>query len=217
MRDLGTLGGPDAWAASINERGQVVGWAYTDSTPNEATGTPNQHPFLWEHGKMVDLGTLGGTLAVAGSFTWPGGRAINNQGLIVGTSNLAGDQTHHAFLWERCNSRERGSLRDLGTLGGKNSEAFWVNDTGEIVGRADFSPESSDRHGFLWTGGKMIDLGVPEGTPCSTALQINSKGQIILNTGVCGVGGGPGSLWEDGTLYDLNTLLRSDSELRCET
>lgn len=36
---------------------------------------------------------------------------------------------------------------------------------------------------------------------------------MIIDTGICGVGGGPGSLWEDGTLYDLNTLLLPGSEI----
>jgi hypothetical protein len=57
----------------------------------------------------------------------------------------------------------------------------------------------------------MEDLGVLAGQPCSTAIDVNSKGQIIIDTGICGVGGGPGALWENGTLYDLNTLIPPNS------
>jgi len=211
MEDLGTLGGPDSWAAAINERGQVVGWSYVNSTPNTdngdfcAPGVPTQDPFLWQDGRIIDLGTFGGTCGVVGSLANVGsGGAINQRGQIIGTSNLAGNQTHHAFLWDE------GALTDLGTLGGDNSDAFWINDAGEIVGRADVPGPNQYHHGFLWKNGVMTDLGVPNGANCSTAYEINAKGQIIVDAGICGVGG-IASLWQDGVLYDLNTLIPPNS------
>jgi probable HAF family extracellular repeat protein len=206
MQDLGTLGGPDGWGASVNDRDQVAGFAYTDSVPNPVTNLPTQHPFLWESGVMRDLGTLGGTFAVVGSLQSPGaGASLNNRGQVIGTSNLIGDLTHHPFVWEA------GHLTDLGTLGGQNAEAWWINEAGDIVGNADISGDSHNHHAFLWRRGALTDLGVPAGQPCSTAIQINSNAQIIVNTGICGVGGGPGCLWEDGVLYDLNNLIPPDS------
>jgi len=190
-RELGTLGGNNSLAFAVNNRGQVIGMSYTNSIPNSTTGIPTTDPFLWENGKMVDLGSLGGTFG-APNF-------INQIGQIVGQMNLAGDLSGHPFLWDR------GSLKDLGTLGGDNGEANWVNDSGEVVGGADY-PGGALHHAFLWKQGVMKDLGVVADDKCSSAFSINSKGQIVGDSGMCGVQV-HAFLWENGTMIDLNTLI----------
>jgi len=150
---------------------------------------------------MVDIGTFGGTCGQA--------IFINNRGQVVGTSSLAGNQTTHAFLWER------GTLQDLGTLGGVNAQADWISDSGLIVGRADVSMQNANHHAFLWKNGAMTDLGVLDPWPCSTALSVNSKGQVIGDTGICGVGGGPNFFSEDGQpMVDIGTLILPGSDLQ---
>ncbi len=206
MRDLGTLGGPDTFPEAMNDLGQIVGWSYTNSSPNAnggfacPPGVPTQDPFFWDKGEIVDIGSFGGTCGQA--------IFINNSGQVVGTSSLAGNQATHAFLWER------GVLKDIGTLGGVNAQADWISDSGLIVGRADVSMESTDHHAFLWKNGAMTDLGVLAPWPCSTALAVNSNGQVIGDTGICGVGGGPNFYSEDGQpMVDISTLVLPGSDL----
>ncbi len=201
MRDLGTLGGPDSIASSVNDRGQVSGQSYTNSIPNPVTKFPTLDPFFWEDGQMIDLGTLGGNFGVA---DW-----MNDRGQVVGGSDLKGDTTGHPYL-----SDQGGQMQDLGTLGGDNGEAFSINDAGVVVGRADL-PGSGAHHAFLWKRGhKMEDLGVPQGDTCSTALSVNIHNQVVGDSGVCGVGG-HAFLWENGgPMVSLQRLVIPGSELQ---
>ena len=143
MIDLGTLGGLTSEAVDMNERGQVIGVSTT------ASGA--QRAFLWQGGKMSDLGMLGKPSADSLRQRIPEseGVAINDRGQVVGTSWTAGG-ARHAFLWEQ------GRMRDLGALGGGQSSAEAINNAGQVVGS---SRTRDDPHVFLWQNGKMIDLG----------------------------------------------------------
>jgi len=162
-------------AEGVNDNGQVVGASGICAALNPITGISLQplHALLWETGTVTDLGNLGGTGQGFGNLAYN----INNQGQVVGASDLRGNANFHSFLW----ARGKG-IQDLGTVTGDvNSEAIGINDAGDVVGvslDAMFNPRA-----YLWKNGAMTDLNtlIPAGSPLSllTACSINSREEIV--------------------------------------
>lgn len=119
IRDLGTLGGNESWAYSINENGQITGKA---ELANGET-----HAFIYdiEHSQMSDLG--GGPYGNRSC-----GYGINDSGQVVGISSSHSDGMgtfDKAFLWTG------DSMIGLGTSPDYLASFAWgVNNAGQVIG-----------------------------------------------------------------------------------
>jgi probable HAF family extracellular repeat protein len=127
-KDLGTLGGSDSYAYSINNNNKIVGWA---QIPSPFPGTYPGHSRACIFGtplgqNNLDLGAIGGYTSIAYS--------INDSDVIVGRADYyqGNVSLYHACLFD---SSGGGANIDLGSLPGyEYSEARFVNNLGQIVG-----------------------------------------------------------------------------------
>ena len=172
--ELPTVGGDsNGIANSVNENGEIVGASGNCVAYNTKAQSSLQplHALLWQAGRVTDLGNLGGQVG-------HGARAINNNGEVVGSSDIAGDKASHAYRWTR-----NTGMQDLGTLPGDgNTSGLGINDQGVITGISVAADFSSFR-AFVWSGGVMTDLNqlIPAKSALYllTACSINARGEII--------------------------------------
>jgi probable HAF family extracellular repeat protein len=195
--NLGTLpGGHESSAIAINDRGQVAGFS-SNGVPDPVSffgwGTQTRS-FIWQHGVMRDLGTLGGAGAVMNE--------LNARGQIAGdsytnaTPNPAtGFPTMHPFLWAD------GRMRDLGTLGGTFSTTNWLNNRGEVVGQSSVADDRA-AHPFLLDGERLRDLGTLGGDS-GAANHINDAGHVVGGANLPGNNAAHAFLWKRGVMTDL--------------
>lgn len=110
------------------------------------------------------IGTLGGTSSTVND--------INEQGQLVGQSASSDDEGRlHAFLWTPAEG-----LLDLGSPGYK-SEAFAVNELGQVVGAIEDAEGRS--RAFSWTAdGGMIELDLL-GAQSASAFNVDNNGRVI--------------------------------------
>lgn len=225
ITDLGVLpGGIYSSAYAINDAGKIVGMAYDATgalkTVQWQNGQISVIPGLSPAAASVpydvnDAGQIAGTLEILGQdagifwnaqnqpFQLPGlpgvvgsfvrANAINEAGLVVGLAQEGGPNLYaHAVVWN-ANSFQT----DLGFMGGGTySEAFGINDLGQVVGVATIA--NTNQRAFLWQNGQYTDLGTWTGAgPTSRAYAIDNVGRIVgLNKNVA-------SLWEGGTVKAL--------------
>jgi probable HAF family extracellular repeat protein len=159
--------------------------------------------WILRRGAYIDVGSLAGWGSIA--------RDINDKGQVVGASTTTVHAaanpssppvvTFHAFF------DNQGAMNDLGTLGGTNSEANFINDRGEIVGYSDTADGAI--HAFLDRWGKMIDLGTLGGRN-SNAGAINNEGDVV-GTAQTGASVSHGYIDRHGRMIDLNSLIPADS------
>jgi probable HAF family extracellular repeat protein len=188
-QNLGTLGGNESLASDVNHGGQIVGFA-ANAVPDPVSmvGWATQtRPFLYEHGVMRDLDTLGGTDGMA--------FLTNERGQIMGQFYVQGTTTIDSIFWD-----EDGTATDIGSLGGTNSNCgqqscgpYWINNRGQVVGNSTLAGEAV-HHGFLWDWGTLTDLGTLGGDS-SDANSINDSGVVVGRADV------PGSLTHHGILW----------------
>jgi probable HAF family extracellular repeat protein len=186
MNDLGTFGGGSSAAFGINASGQAAGFA--DNT------APRNRAFFYDGFTLTNLGTLGGRYSRA--------HAINDSGLIAGDSGIrpGANLPSHALLWDQTNG-----LRDIGSLGGAETQSFGINANGQVVGLGETDPDVF--HAFLYDG-TMHDLGTLGGMR-SQAYGINASGQVVGYSYTAS--GDSHAFLYDGTMHDLNDFIPPDS------
>jgi len=96
---------------------------------------------------------------------------------------------------------------DLGTLGGRNSYAYAIDQRGQVVGASETAAGAV--HAFFWSGGRMTDLGTLPGRRSSSAVAVNDSGEVA---GVSFDGSlsrperARAFLWRGRRMIDLGTL-----------
>jgi probable HAF family extracellular repeat protein len=219
---FGTLGGTASAANSINNRGWAMGAA-------NLPGNTTEHAIVWIHGKLIDLGTLGGPNS---SVAWSSVK--NDSGMIAGVSDTsivdplgetwscaeaffpsASGHTCQGFAWQD------GVMRALPTLGGSNGVAAGDNRLGQIAGWAEtpthdptcISPQVLQFEAVVYgpKQNQIQELPPFPGDPDSAATAINDLGQVVGISGICAnaVGGASAAhavLWENGTPSDIGSL-----------
>ena len=155
-----------AWTKpnAVNDVRQIA--ATGQSVPQD--GQCPSEPLLYTNGAWVHLGSLGGDCGSA--------IGINDDGVVVGFSTVAGSDAAHAFRWFD------GVMTDLGSLGGGYAWANDINEEGTTVG---YSADAKlNPHAVVWRDGPITALDTvvdaqPDGEMIE-ALSINENGQILV-------------------------------------
>lgn len=178
-QDVSELKGIPSDAASaaldINGLGNIVGWV--DKLDGDTTS--RMAVMLSLDSDPVELGVIGGSHSEA--------VAVSEQGLVVGNSTTADDQTDLNAVGVAAFSWNEGTLTPLLTLDGQAwSKAADVNSYGLVAGTAGLSAPataSAATTAVVWAPDAVRDLNVSaqpvDGVTLTSAVSINEMGQIL--------------------------------------
>lgn len=187
LTDIGDLGGGSAVAYAINDAGQVVGSAVTADGSN--------HPFLYSNGQMIDLGTLG---SPKGGAWWNSAEGINNHGVVTGYGYTA-DSGLSGFTWSN------GKMTAVGSLGGNWTEAYAINNKGQVTGIS--ANKNGDNHAFITdASGHLRDLGAFGKFGTSWGFAINDSG-VVVGQATTTSAGYIAFVYSGGKMKNLNNLI----------
>jgi probable HAF family extracellular repeat protein len=165
---IGGLGHGAAYPLDINNAGQVVGSAAAVMTPLGLM----PHAILWENGVTTDLGLLEGDED-------SGASAINNHGVIVGSSGRTDPETYETFY--RPFIYQNGTMTAI-SAPSATAYAGDINDSGVVVGTMRAGGAVSPWHAWIYANGVLTNLNAlkPSGTGLHLAYAqaINNAGQI---------------------------------------
>jgi probable HAF family extracellular repeat protein len=209
MTALPTLGGANSSASSVNNHGEVVGWAET-STQDPNCVSPqvlDYEAVVWGPGagEIQTLPPLPGdkvSLAIANNAR---GLATGLSGPCAPPGSLNGGAVPaNAVIWEK------GRATRLGTLGGSESLPQEINSRGQVVGTSLLQGDGAF-HAFLWRKGGVTDLGVLPGDVNSIGAGLNDNGQAVGGSFTRNESSSRPFLWQNGVMTDLSTLIKPDS------
>lgn len=156
---------------AINASGIVAGYNIGPSGPEAKAAR-----FVGGAAEILDLSAVPNP---SGQGLWSEARGINANGAIVGfirtQRNLPLDPIQ-GFV------HANGQATDLGGLGGFQTMAYGINDSGVIVGTSDTAADVA--HAFVRVGSEMIDLNSVisaggQGWVLTSAYAINASGSIV--------------------------------------